>query len=495
MGNIKKLAGQTIWYGVPTIVHRFLGFILQLFVTGLIRTDEFGIITQVYALIPFLNILFTYGLETSYFRFIQTEDKAKLYNTLSVSMLVSTIALTAVLLLANQPLASVMSISDHRPLVLLMAGIIFFDTLSTLPFARIRQEGRPRKYAAVKLLAILTQIALTLFFLVAGPKLAAQGMADWYNPAHRVAYFMLANLLASAFALVFLYKEIVSFRWEFNKSLWKEVMLYGLPLIIVGLGGMTNETLSRFIFPMVYPYPEEQTRVQLGIFGAGYKLAVLVTIFINAFRMAAEPFFFNHSKNEGAQATYARIMKFFVMALGAVFLVVSLFLDLWGIFISLGPDKRYVEGLQIVPIIAMATVFLGVYYNLTIWYKLTNRNLMAAYVTIAGAVITVALNIWWIPLYGYVGSAWATFICYGFMMTVSYLLGQKYYPVPYNVARIVTYLGLAALIYAGHHYLRTLQPGVMLLHACGILGLGIYMAVIGFMERAEIRGLFSRKAG
>lgn len=493
MATIKKLAGQTIWYGIPTIVHRFLGFILQLFVTGLLRTDEFGLITQVYALIPFLNVLFTYGLETSYFRFVQTEDKAKLYNTLSVSMLVSTAALTALLLLANKPIAYAASVPDHRALILLMAGIVFFDTLSTLPFAKLRQEGRPRKYALVKLLAIISQIALTLFFLVVMPKLAEKGMADWYNPQYRVAYFMLANLLASVLALVFLYKEMVSFRWAFDKALWKEVMLYSLPLIIVGLGGMTNEMLSRAIFPMVYPYPEEQTRSQLGIFGAGYKLAVLVTIFINAFRMAAEPFFFNQSKNEDAQATYARIMKFFVMVLGGVFLVVSLFLDLWGIFITLGKDKRYIEGLQIVPIIAMATVFLGIYYNLTIWYKLTNRNLMAAYVTIAGAVITVVLNIWWIPVYGYVGSAWATFICYAFMMTVSYLLGQKYYPVPYDVKRILFYLGLAALIFIGHQYIRSLHPGMLILHACGLLGLVIYGVVMLVMERRELSGLLARK--
>lgn len=493
MGNIKKLAGQTIWYGVPTIVHRFLGFILQLFVTGLIPADEYGILTQAYALIPFLNVLFTYGLETSYFRFVQTEDKTKLYNTLSVSMIVSTVALTVLLLLANRPIASAMSIPDYRVLIMLMAGIVFFDTLATLPFAKLRQEGRPRKYAMVKLLTIISQIALTLFFLVGGPKLAANGLADWYVPGQSVMYFMLANLLASAFALVFLYKQMFSFQWSFNKALWKEVLLYSLPLVIVGLGGMTNETLSRFIFPMVYPHPYEEARTELGIFGAGYKLAVAVTIFINAFRMAAEPFFFNHSKNENAQATYARVMKFFVLVLGGVFLVVSLFLDFWGIFISLGPDKRYIEGLQIVPIIAMATVFLGIYYNLTIWYKLTNRNLMAAYVTIAGAVITVALNIWWIPQFSYVGSAWATFICYGFMMTVSYLLGQKYYPVPYDVKRILCYLGLAALIYAGHHWLRAGNPNIWVLHGCGALGLGIYGAVVLYMERREIRSLLSRK--
>ncbi len=493
MGNIKKLAGQTIWYGVPTIVHRFLGFILQLFLTALLPADEYGIVGQLYAFIPFLNIIFTYGLETSFFRFAQNTDRSKLYNTLCVSMLVSTTVFTIILLAGAGQIASVLGFQKHENLILLTAGIVFFDTLATLPFAKLRLEGRPRKYALVKVLTIISQILLSAFFLVICPKLAKNGWADWYNPSFNVGYFVISNLIASALALVFLYKEISVFRWLFDKVLWKEVMLYSLPLVIVGFGGMINEMLSRLVFNRVYPYPEEETLTQLGIFNAGYKLTVLVNIFIQAFRMGAEPFFFNQSRHENAQTTYARVMKFFVMVLGAVFLAVSLFLDLWGLIITLGPEKRYTEALGIVPILTMAAVFLGIYYNLTIWYKLTNRNMTGAYITLAGAVITIALNIWWIPAYGYVGSSWATFICYAFMMTVSYLLGQKYYPVPYNIGRILFYLLLAALIYAGHAWLRAQHPGTLLLHGAGVVGLGIYMAVILFMERGEVRALLSRK--
>ncbi len=233
----------------------------------------------------------------------------------------------------------------------------------------------------------------------------------------------------------------------------------------------------------------------MGIFGANYKLAVLVTICINAFRMGAEPFFFNQSGRQDAQQTYARVMKFFAMFMGAVFLAVSLFLDLWIWLITRGPDKRYAEGMHIVPIIAMASVFLGIYYNLTIWYKLTNRNLMGAWITLGGAVITVILNVWWIPQFSYTGSSWATFVCYGLMMTVSYLLGQKYYPVPYEAPRILGYLGLAGAIFAAQHYLRSQDIGFWPLQIAGVAGMGVYLAVIAWSERKDIARLLSRKAG
>lgn len=473
-----------------------LGFILQLFLTSVFLTEKFGIITQVYAFIPFMNVLFTYGIETSYFRFAQNTEKERLYNTLSISLIVSSIILSSLLILGAAPVAAMLDLPGRADLIVMASGILFFDTLIVMPFAKLRQEGRPRKYALVKILTITTQILLTAFFLSLCPRLKAEGYSwmGWYNPDAGVEYYMLSNLLASFLGVVYISKEFFSFRWLFDKPLWKEVIRYSLPLIIVGLGGMVNEMLSRLIFPKVYPFPKEITDSQLGIFGANYKLAVLITVFIQAFRMGAEPFFFNQSRNEDARHTYARVMKFFVMLLGAVFLVVSLFLDFWILLITQGPDKRYAEGMHIVPVLAMATVFLGIYYNLTIWYKLTNRNMTGAWITLAGAVITIGLNIWWIPQFSYTGSSWATFCCYSFMMAVSYLLGQKYYPVPYDVKRILFYLGLAALIYAGHAWLRSMHPGFWTMQLTGLLGIGMYMAVILYLERAEVVRLLGRKA-
>ncbi|MGX5818431.1 lipopolysaccharide biosynthesis protein [Chitinophaga lutea] len=490
--NIKKLAGQTIWYGVPTIVHRFLGFILQIFLTSVFETPEYGVMTQIYAAIPFLNVLFTYGLETSYFRFSLDVEKRHLYNTLCVSMLVTTCTFTAILMAGAPFFATALSVPGHETLIRLTAGVVFFDTLTTLPFALLRQEGRPRKYAAVKILTILSQIVLTLFFVLGGPKLKEAGLASWYNPKDGVAYIVLANMLASALSLVFLFKEIRSFRWEFDKALWKRVMEYSLPLIIVGFMGMINEMLSRLIFPFVYPHSHEESLSQLGIFGACIRLAVPINIMINIFRMGAEPFFFKESRSDNPQQTYATVMKFFVIVMGAAFLGLALFPDIWVSLIT-QKYKEYGEGIGIVPILAMGMVFLGIYYNLTIWYKLTNRNNMAAYVTMAGAVLTIALNILWIPANGYWGAAWANLCCYAFMMIVSYLLGQKYYPVPYNVPRILGYLGLAVAIYLGHHWLRSLHPGLWPVLLASGAGLCLYLGVTLYLERAELARVISRK--
>ncbi|WP_343305062.1 polysaccharide biosynthesis C-terminal domain-containing protein [Chitinophaga niabensis] len=490
MGNIKKLAGQTIWYGLPTITSRFLSFFTSILFTGFLVPYDFGQMSLVYQVIPFLNVIFTYGLETSYFRFAQTTDKSRLYNTLCVSMLVSTSVFTFFLLAAATPIADLLKLPGHADFIYYTAIIIFLDTLSTLPFARLRQEGRPRKYAFIKLMNVVSNLVFSMFFLMICPMLQ-KGNPDWmswYDPLYGVGYILIANLLASLLTLVLLSAEIKVIQWSFDKTLWKEVMRYSLPLVIVGFGGMINELMSRLSF--TYLLPGAQFDVQ-GIFSANYKLALLIVIFIQAFKMAAEPFFFNMSKNEDARLTYARIMKFFVMVCGAVFLGVALFLDIWKLLITT-KDASYADALDIVPIITMGTVFLGIYYNLTIWYKLTNQNMIGAYITVAGAVITIVLNIWLIPRFVYMGAAWTTLICYAFMMVTSYLFGQKYYPVPYPVGKILSYLGLATVIFLAHHYLRSQHPGMLLLHAAGLVGLGIYGAVILYMERAEFGSLLSR---
>lgn len=490
MGNIKKLAGQTIWYGLPTILSRFLSFFTQILFTGFLVTYDFGQMSLVYLVIPFLNIIFTYGLETSYFRFVQTVDKARLYNTLCISMLVSTTVFTLILLAGAPYFAALLKMPGHADFLYYTSVIIFLDTIVTLPFARLRQEGRPRKYAFIKLMSVVSNLIFSMFFLAVCPILQKgnPGWMSWYDPGYSVGYILISNLLASLLTLIFLTAEIKVIHWSFDGALWKEVMHYSLPLVIVGFGGMINELMSRLSF--TYLLPGAQFDVQ-GIFSANYKLALLIVIFIQAFKMAAEPFFFNLSKNEDARLTYARIMKFFVMVCGAVFLGVALFLDIWKLLITT-KTAAYADALDIVPIITMGTVFLGIYYNLTIWYKLTNQNIIGAYITVAGAVITIVLNIWLIPRFIYMGAAWTTFICYAFMMVTSYILGQKYYPVPYPVARILTYLGLATVIFLVHHYIRSLHPGMLIVHAAGLVGLGIYGAVILFMERAEFSSLLSR---
>jgi O-antigen/teichoic acid export membrane protein len=280
----------------------------------------------------------------------------------------------------------------------------------------------------------------------------------------------------------------------FDKKMWNEVMLYSYPLIIVGFGGMINEMLSRLVYRKVTLDDAIKAKRDLGIFGANYKLAVLITIFIQIFKLAAEPFFFNKSKSEDAQKVYARVMKFFVIACCFMFLVISLFLDGWQLLIA-SKFKAYAEGIHIVPILALGSIFLGIYYNLSVWYKLTNRNMTGAYITIAGAIITVILNIVLIPKFRYTGSAWATFICYAFMMIISYVLGQKYYTIPYAKKKLLTYLGICVGFYILHEYaiaklLNHKAPYFpYVYYGTSLLFIGLFTMLLMKVERKEFERL------
>lgn len=455
MSGIKKLAGQTLWYGIPTIASRFLGYLMNLSLPLLFaQPATTADLTQVYAIIPFLNVLFTYGLETAYFRFAQDHDQKKLYNTLSVSLIISTIVFTGVLLLCKEPIVRWARLEKHPEYITWMAGIIFFDALSTLAFARLRQENRPKRYAFARMAGVLMYVVVIVIFLGVIPKYVETNkesfLGTFYNKDIRIGYYLIGNLCGSILTFILLRKEFIQIRFSFDAALWKKVMHYSYPLVIVGMGGMVNDMLSRLIYQHVVDLPEQQAKHELGIFGNIYRLAVLVTIMIQAFRMAAEPFFFNRSREENPQRIYARVMKFFVIACCFMFLFISLYIDVFAWFFEAIDKATWVEGLGIVPLLALGNIFLGIYYNLSIWYKLSNKNMMGAVITLAGAVLTIVLNIILIPRFHYFGAAIATFCCYLFMMIVSYIMGQKYYPVPYPRKKLIAYLVMVVLIYLLH---------------------------------------------
>ena len=493
LSSIKKLAGQTLWYGVPTVAGRFLGYALNILLFWLYGPTSTASITQIYAVIPLLNILFTYGLETSYFRFIQDHDKTKVYNTFLSSIIITTVAFTGLLLWQAPAVASIIDFADHPEYVRWMAWILFFDTLSVIPFAKLRQEGRPKMYAFIKVSSIALNVLITIFFLGLCPKLYKENPDSiwlfFYDPTIDIGYYIIANIISSIFTLLLLTRELLSFKLSFDFGLWRKVMQYSYPLIIVGFGGMINELLSRLIYTRVIDLPELEEKRQLGILGANYKLAVLVTIFIQVFKMAAEPFFFNQSKEENAQRTYARVMKFFVIACSLMWLAISVNLSLLKNLAYGSNADAYGEGISIVPILAMGNVFLGIYYNLSVWYKLTNKNLSGAWITLAGVVITVVLNIWWIPLFGYTGSAWATFICYAFMMIISYRLGQKYYRIPYATKKLIAYLVIVTLLYLIHRLFVYFLPQLWLGTAFGLLLVAVFAWFILLVERKEFQKL------
>lgn len=492
MSGIKKLAGQTLWYGVPTIASRFLGYLMNMalpfFVAMPGKTAD---LVQVYTIIPFLNVLYAYGLETAYFRFSQTHDKEKLYNTLSLSLLYSSIFFTVILLLCKDTLVTAADLQNHPDYILWMAAIIAVDNLNTLPFAKLRQENRPKRYAFARVAGIVVNVLVVIFFLGIVPKILKSDpdhfLAIIYNKDIGLGYYLLGNLCGSLFTLLILFKEIRQVRFHFDTKLWKKVMRYSAPLIIVGLGGMINDVLSRLIYRHVVDLPQQQADHELGIFANIFRIALLITIMIQAFRMAAEPFFFNKSNDENAQKTYARVMKFFVIACCFMFLFIGLFLDVFKwIFITFA-NPRWAEGLEVVPLLALGNIFLGIYYNLSVWYKLTNKNTWGAAITIAGAVITIVLNILLIPRLHYTGAAIATFSCYLFMMLSSYLLGQKYYPVPYAVKKLIAYLVLVVLIYLIHLALVKFISASLLFSLSS--GFVLFILFTWFVSRIEAKEL------
>jgi O-antigen/teichoic acid export membrane protein len=491
--SVKKLAGQTLWYGIPTIANRFLGYLMNLSLPFIFKQPgTTADLTQAYAIIPFLNVLFTYGMETAYFRFSQEEERKHLYSTLSLSIFSTTILFSICLYFFRADISNWAGLDQHPQYVVWMCWILFFDTLATLPFARLRQEGRPRKYAFVRVAGILMTILVVVLFLGVFPRYL-QNHPDSvirliYIDTDRISFYLLGNVCGSIFTFLLLWKEFKDLRFEFDSALWKRVMKYSYPLIVVGLGGMVNDMLSRLVYRHVVDLPRAAADKELGIFGNLYRIAVMVTVMIQAFRMAAEPFFFNRSKEENAQKIYARVMKFFVIACCFMFLFIALYRDVLQWIIT-RQSKEWGDGMYIVPILAMGNIFLGIYYNLSIWYKLTNKNMYGALITFSGAVITILLNILLIPKLHYLGAALATFCCYLFMMISSYVLGQKFYPVPYAKRKLVAYLVMVTLIYLLHR-------GLLLISHNWVFNIGtatILMASFGLfiakIERKEIQRL------
>ena len=450
MSGIKKLAGQTIWYGASSIAARFLNYLLTPYLTATLLSSAYGEMTIIYSAIPFLNVIFTYGLETAYFRYVQKkEHEEEVYNTATVSLLISTFFLTAMMILLRVPMADLLKIKNHPEFITWSAFIIAFDSLGALAFARLRYEGRPRKFAFIRIAGIIINIVVTIFFLSVCPRIAAKNpdsfLLIFYNKNVGVGYVLIANLVQSVFTFILLRKEFFSFRWKFNAKLWRQIMIYSMPLIIAGFGGMINETFDRIMLAWWSNSPTDAAmKTQVGTYGACYKLSILITLFVQAFRMGAEPFFFKQAQGANPQKVYARVMKFFVITVCIMFLAVALYIDIWKHFLQ---NPVYWKGLGVVPILLFANIFLGIYYNLSIWYKVTNKTMAGAWITLIGAGLTLIINYLFIPRFGYMACAWATFFCYGTMMVLSFTWGQKVYRVPYAWKKLLAYMVIVALLF------------------------------------------------
>jgi len=441
-----------MWYGVSSIAARFINYLLTPYLTFKFTESQYGEMSIVYSFIPFMNVVFTYGMETAFFRFSNTGDKRKVFNTTSLSLIFSTIILTAVLVLLQHPLSEILQVTAHPEYISLSAALIALDALCIIPFAKLRQDGRPIKFAFVKVGGILINIVSIYFFLSICPRLLAQNPAHWigryFDPNWAVGYVLLANVIQNAITLLLLSKEMFGFEWKFDFTLWKEIMKYGLPLILAGFAGMINETFDRIMLGWWAPVSNvDAAKAEVGIYAACYKLSILISLAVQAFRMGAEPFFFKQAQQENAPKIYARVMKFFVITLCFMFLLVAMYLDIWKLFIR---NPKMWVGLKVVPILLLANMFLGIYYNLSVWYKLGNKTIAGAYITLIGAAITLLINWLFIPYFSYMACAWATFACYGSMMVVSYLWGQKTYRIPYATKKLVAYMVIVLLLFFIH---------------------------------------------
>jgi O-antigen/teichoic acid export membrane protein len=444
-----------------------------------------------YSAIPVLSIIFTYGFETAYFRFSSREEhKSSIYSTAFFSILFSTIVFSAILWYFKGAISNWTGFQDVPEVAMFAIFIIALDTLNKIPLVRLRQEERPRKFAFVNIVGVTIMIAIVWFFVYYCPSQIENNPNSWVgkfydNNKNPIVYVTLANVIQAFVTLLLLSKEIFTVRFTFNTKLWKEMMIYAMPLIIVGLGGIVNETFDRIFLKAWLPGTPEERFVQLGIYSACYKLSMLITLFVQAFKMGAEPFFFKQAEELNPQKTYARVMKLFVILLTVMFLAVSLFLPVWSLLI----ESKYRVGLQIVPILLLANIFLGVYYNLSIWYKISNKTIAGTYITLIGAAITVGINYYFIPLVGYIAGAWATFFCYGSMMVISYKWGQKKYPVPYRTKKMLSYLTIVVLLFFIHKGITYFLPQLYVSLGSGALLLAVYTWFILLVEKKEFQKL------
>ena len=417
-----------MWYGLSSIAARFINNLLTPYLTYAdnITIADYGIQALVYSAIPILNILFTYGFETAYFRFSsKQENKDTIYSTSFFSLLFSTLLFTSLLWLNRAALGGFIGLSNFPQIIQLAILIVAVDALSRIPLARLRQQGRPVKFAFVTISGICFNIFFTWFFIGYCSHAVKQDANNWVSlfydtKTNPIVYVVLANLIQAVVTLLLLSSEIAKVRFKFDVKLWKQMMRYSLPLIIVGMGGMVNETFDRLMLHWWLPGDALAKDSQVGIYSACYKLSILITLFIQAFRMGAEPFFFKQAEGQNPQRVFARVMKFFVIIICLMFLAVSLYMPIWKHFI--GP--RYWAGLSVVPILLLANMFIGIYYNLSVWYKLSNKTSAGAWITVGGALLTTIINYTFIPKYGFHACAWATFFCFGSMMVASCVWGH-----------------------------------------------------------------------
>ncbi|MFN5444406.1 MAG: oligosaccharide flippase family protein [Crocinitomicaceae bacterium] len=441
MNPLKKLLGQTAIYGLSSIVGRLLNYLLvPLYTYVFADPSDYGVVSELYAYVAFLVVFLTFGMETTFFRYIKEKtDKETVFRNTFLTVLVINVLFFLIGVFFLQEIADWLLYPKHSEYVFLLLIIVCVDACSSIPLARLRSEEKAKQFAGIQVASILVNIGLNLLFMLT--------MFNKDHPEQGVLYILIANLISAVVKPALLYKYFLQLRFKFDIALGKEMLVYALPLVVAGFAGIVNETLDRAMLKKVLfenGHTIEDATAQVGIYSAVYKLAMLVSILLQAYRYAAEPFFFSQAKNQDKNKLYSKLMNYFVATVCLVFLVVSLDIDIFKHFIR---NESYWVGLGVVPILLLANVFLGIYYNQSIWYKLSGQTKFGAYISIGGAILTITINWIFIPTYGYWACAWATLIVYASQMIASYILGQKYYPIKYNLRKFFFYMILAMVLF------------------------------------------------
>ena len=464
--HMKVLAKETAIYGVSSIVGKFLNWMLvPLYTYVLQQQSDYGIVTNLYAWTALLLVILTYGMETGFFRFInkEGENPRTVYTTSLITLFTSSVLFALACVLWQTPIASLMGYPLHSEFIAILGVTVAIDAFASIPFAYLRYKKRPLQFAALKLLFVFLNIALNLFFLVLCPKIQDWSIiSSWYDPNYGVGYVFVANILATGIQTLFLIPAVAEgFKGSksskgskgiFSWDLLRQLLKYSLPLLVLGVCGIMNQTLDRILFPFLYTGEDAQS--QLGIYGACFKVAMVMMMFTQAFRYAYEPFVFAKHKDRESVAAYADAMKYYIIFSFMILLGMIVYLDLLKFIVA----PSYWEGLRIVPIVLWTYIFQGVYFNLSFWYKLTDKTQWGAYFSLLGVIITFVLQVVFVPRIGYMASALSSTICYFVIMLLSYFVGKKHLTIPYDIRRIGIYTLIILLLLAGYYLLAHLLP-------------------------------------
>ena len=493
MSLIRKLAGETAIYGLGSILSRVLNYILFTFYLTRVFNDDpsqFGIYKELYFFVALFLIILTFRMETTYFRYAKENRPA--VTTMSMVFLAAFSGIfLAALWVFRVPIASVMDYPNMTTHLMLLGWVLFFDVLTAVPFASLRQQNRPWMFLALKLGSILLNIAFVLFFIELLPGLAAQG-GMWENifrPDDRLYYIFLGNLIASAITFFLLIPLMKKQDWQWDSGFLKRMLKYAWPLVIVGIAGVINQSSYITFQKYLLPNTLEENLSDGGVFAAAASLAILLNLFTIAFNYAAEPFFFAHKDRDDAKQVYADVSLSFTIVGSIMMLCILAYMDL----VQLLLGKNFREGLQVVPVLLVSFLLLGIYYNFSTWYKLADKTIYGALIAGVGAIVTIALNILLIPKYEVIGSAWASLVCYFLMCVASYVQGQKYFRIPYKVGRMFGWIIAALLFYFLMEWLRQFYEGnLLIILFVNTLLVCMYMYMIYVLEKPLVKNVVRR---